>query len=124
MKITGIHHIKLTVTNLERSKDFYSKFPDFKIVAEYDDFIMFFTGGFYLGLTTSNQKENNKFSELTTGLDHLAFSVESMNDLEEALEFFDENNIEHSEIKKLSNNTHIVTFRDPDNIQLELAYKE
>ncbi|HLD51048.1 hypothetical protein A3K34_02040 [candidate division WWE3 bacterium RIFOXYC1_FULL_40_10] len=123
-EITGIHHIEFTVTDLEQSKRFYSKFPGFKVVAEYPNFVMFQANEFYLGLTDHKGcVTNDKFSEFNVGLDHLAFGVSSLEDLREVASFLDSQKIPHSEINVLSNGTHIFTFRDPDNIQLEFAYK-
>jgi glyoxylase I family protein len=125
MEIKGIHHIQLTVLDLERSKSFYSKLPGFKIVAEYDHFIMFFCKTFYLGLTDHSGKQlNKKFAETNIGLDHIAFEVSSKKDLKEASEWLEKENIPHGEIKELSNGTHVLAFRDPDNIQLEFASKK
>jgi len=125
MNILNIHHIELTVSDLKKSISFYSKLPGFKIVAKYSNFVMFFNDHFYLGITDHEGKtEKGKFSEFNLGLDHVSFEVESKNDLEEALKFFDKENIKHGEIKKLSNNLYVLAFRDPDNIQLELCWKE
>jgi len=125
MNIKGIHHIELTVSNLEKSKDFYRKILGFKVVAEYPNFVMFFNKNFYLGLTDHKSKSaKDKFNEFRTGLDHISFEVPSKNDLEKAIKFFDLEKIDHGKIEKLSNNVLVLAFRDPDNIQLELAYKE
>jgi len=123
MRIKGVHHIKLTVTDLDRSKRFYQKIPGFKIVAEHPDFIMFYNNFLYLGLTTHKGKAKAKFDETTTGLDHISFVVESKQDLDGVIIFFDKEKIPHGEIKKLSNNTYVLAFRDPDNIQLELSWR-
>ena len=119
-KITKIHHIELTVRDLEVSKKFYESLPGFKCVAKYPDFVMFSVGNFYLGLTTHNKLKNN-FDETVAGLDHVSFEVDS---LDQAIKFFDENNIKRGEIKELSNKLWVLAFRDPDNIQLELCYKK
>ncbi len=124
-KIKNIHHIKLTVSDLQNSIKFYHKLPGFKIVAEYPNFVMFYTGSFYLGLTDhKGQIKEKQFSEFNVGMDHVSFQVNSKEDLNNAIEFFDRENIPHGEIKKLSNNLYVLVFRDPDNIQLELTYKE
>lgn len=121
-KISKIHHIKLTVRDLNVSKGFYGTLPGFKCVAEYPDFVMFFVGNFYLGLTTHN-KTKGTFDETVTGLDHVSFEVASEEELYEALAFFEEKQINHDRIEKLSNGLQVLVFRDPDNIQLELTYK-
>lgn len=123
-KITTINHIELTVTDLARSKEFYGALPGFKCVADYEDFVMFSVGDFKLGLTTHKNKAQKKFSEFETGLDRVAFEVRSKEELTKAIAFFDEKNINHGEIKKLSNGTLVLAFRDLDNIQLELTCKD
>src|SRR5258706_15790836 len=103
MKIIGIQHIELTVNDLEVSKNFYSLLPDFKIVAEYPNFIMFFSGSFYLGLTDhKGDVKEKRFDEKNVGLDHVAFQLDSFESLNESIKFLDDNDIPHGEIKKLS----------------------
>lgn len=119
-KINKIHHIKLTVRDLQISKRFYESLPGFKCVAQYPDFIMFSVGNFYLGLTT-HRKEKGGFDETVAGLDHVSFEVDNLG---QAIEFFEKNNVLHGEIKKLSNGLFVLAFRDPDNIQLELCCKK
>jgi glyoxylase I family protein len=125
MKIKSIAHIEFTVTNLQASKKFYEKLPGFKVVAEYPHFIMFSCANFLLGLTDHKDSQTvNRFNEFNVGLDHVSFSVSSYEDLEEAKQFFDNENIPHGEINKLSNGAFDIAFRDPDNIQLEYTWKE
>jgi glyoxylase I family protein len=125
MNIKGIHHVELTVTNLEVSRTFYQEILGFKVVAEYPGFIMFSVSNFYLGITDHKGKSpKDRFDEFRTGLDHVSFEVSTSKDLDEAIRFFDKNNISHGKIEKLSNDVLVLVFRDPDNIQLELAYKE
>lgn len=125
MLIKSIDHIKLTVSDMEVSKHFYEMLPGFKIVASYPNFIMFSCGNFKLGITDHNKKQSsNRFHETNIGLDHVSFKVSKKEDLEEALNFFKKENILHGEIKKLSNNACVLTFRDPDNIQLEFTWRE
>jgi len=86
---------------------------------------MFCIEDFYLGLTDhKRQIKEKKFNEFNVGIDNVSFEVNSKEDLTKAIIWFDQNNIVHGEIKKLSNNLYVLAFRDPDNIQLELAYKE
>ena len=125
MKIIGIHHLKLTVTNLEISKAFYAKLPGFEIVADHPGFVMFFVGKkFYLGLTDHDQKlTSERFSEFNVGMDHVAFELGALADFQEAVIFLEQEKIPHGEIEQLSNGSYILAFRDPDNIQLEFCYK-
>ncbi len=125
MIIKNINHVKLTVKDLEVSKHFYEKLPGFKIVASYPSFIMFSCGNFKLGITDHNKQiTTEKFIETNIGLDHISFRVSKKEDLNEAIIFFQKENIIHGDIKKLSNNSYVLAFRDPDNIQLEFIWKE
>lgn len=124
-KIKSIHHIKLTVSDLKISREFYENLPGFKVVANYPGFIMFYAGSFYLGITNHKGKQKKRvFDERDVGLDHVSFEVGSREDLDKAIEFFEKKNIKHGKIDKLSNNLYVLTFRDPDNIQLELTWKQ
>lgn len=125
MNIKNIHHIELSVRDLEISKNFYSNILGFKIVANHPNFIMFFNKNFYIGITDHpNNGSKDKFNEFNVGLDHVSFEVSDKSDLEDAIKLFDEKNVVHGEIEKLSNNVLTLAFRDPDNIQLELSWKE
>ncbi len=126
MKIVGIHHIKLTVKNLAKSQEFYSKLPGFELVASHPNFVMFqVSKKFYLGLTDHNQKlKDTVFSEFNVGMDHVSFELSSIEDLDEVTNFLDQEKIAHGELEKLSNDSYVLAFRDPDNIQLEFCYKQ
>jgi glyoxylase I family protein len=123
-KVRGLHHIKLTVSDLGQSRAFYEDLPGFKLVAEYPDFVMFTAGDVNIGLTSHDERRmSERFNELTVGLDHLAFRIDDESELEAAITYLETRRIPHGEIKTLSNGVKIVTFRDPDNIQLEFAWK-
>jgi len=59
-----------------------------------------------------------------TGLDHLEFVVTQKADLHEWAERLDELGIAHSSVKELTyTENSMLTFRDPDNIQLEFFWR-
>ena len=61
-----------------------------------------------------------RFSEFHTGLDHLEFLVAEHDELQRWAERLDGLGIEHSGVKVLSYSQNaMITFRDPDGIQLE-----
>lgn len=125
MMITGIDHIELTVKDLEVSKRFYEKLPGFKVVASYLHFIMFSCSNFKLGITDhKKQTISEKFNEKIIGMDHVSFRLSKKEDLNEAVVFFEKENIKHGDIRQLSNDAYVLAFRDPDNIQLEFSWKE
>ena len=64
------------------------------------------------------------FSEFRTGLDHLEFLVANRDELQEWAERLDELGVAHSGVKEppYTQNA-MLTFRDPDNIQLEFFWR-
>jgi catechol 2,3-dioxygenase-like lactoylglutathione lyase family enzyme len=64
------------------------------------------------------------FTEFRTGLDHLEFLVASRDDLEHWAERLDELGVPHSGVKNPGYTANaMLTFRDPDNIQLEFFWR-
>ena len=64
------------------------------------------------------------FNEFRPGLDHLEFLVAERDDLDGWAERLDALGIVHSGIKEPSYTRNaMITFRDPDNIQLELFWR-
>jgi len=63
------------------------------------------------------------FSEFRTGLDHLEFLVAARSELDAWAERLDTLGIDHSGVKEPAYTSNaMVTFRDPDNIQLEFFW--
>lgn len=76
-----------------------------------------------LCLVSHSDSADARFDERRIGLDHLEFLVASPAELEAWQSHFDELGIEHSGIKKPSwSSSQVLTFRDPDGIQLELYW--
>ncbi|HEY4025845.1 MAG TPA: VOC family protein [Candidatus Dormibacteraeota bacterium] len=131
-----IHHLRLTVTNVERSREFYTKLLGFEVAVESpppDDpsaeaifkvlfgGVVMVRGSLLMGLRPV-APAGDRFDEDRVGLDHLSFSVASRADLEEAVRLFDEQGVSHGGITTLEGfGIHILPFRDPDNIQIELT---
>jgi catechol 2,3-dioxygenase-like lactoylglutathione lyase family enzyme len=132
----GIHHLRLTVTDLGRSRAFYTGLLGFDVAVESppDDDpsadetykvlfggIVMIRGGLLMGLRPV-APAGDRFDDDRVGLDHLSFSVPSRADLDLAVSLLDENGVPHGEITALpSFGIFILPFRDPDNIQLELT---
>lgn len=74
-----------------------------------------------VGHTTNN---GEMFDERRTGLDHLEFLVEERGHLDEWAARLDELGVPHSGVKELEYTPNaMLTFRDPDNIQLEFFWR-
>lgn len=121
-----VNHLTLTVTNLARSREFYTGFLGFQFLMEYGPKHLFSNGSVILALNLSPDPAqaiaDDRFDENRVGLDHVSFNVGSREVLDEAVRIFDENEVPHGEIKDLADlGMYVLAFRDPDNIQLELT---
>jgi glyoxylase I family protein len=128
---TAYAHIRLTVTDIARSRAFYDEVFGLPVALalpedadeETRQQLSFLLGGVIyqlgdslLGLRPAGE---DAFSEDRTGLDHLSFRVDSRSDLVTAVDLLDERGVAHGGIKDIGAG-YILEFRDPDNIALEL----
>jgi glyoxylase I family protein len=124
--IEGIGHVALTVTELAVSVEWYQRVlglgpmmdeghpggdavvlcsPDLRVI---------------VALHRHDLNEGEIFEERRTGLDHVSFNVADRAVLEAWIARFDQLGVEHGEIEEVPYGA-LVSFRDPDNIQLELV---
>jgi glyoxylase I family protein len=131
-----IHHLRLTVTDLERSRSFYTTLLGFSVAVESPEAtdaqsatiaellfggIVMVRGSLLLGLRPV-ARAGDAFDEDRVGLDHLSFSVPSRDELERAIALFDQHAVPHGPITGLDSfGIYVLPFRDPDNVQLELT---
>jgi catechol 2,3-dioxygenase-like lactoylglutathione lyase family enzyme len=131
-----IHHLRLTVTDLQRSREFYTGLLGFEVAAESpppDDpsaeeafkilfgGVVLIRGNLLMGLRPM-ASPGERFDPDRVGLDHLCFSVPSRADLERAARLLDEHGVPHGEITTLSSfGIDVLPFDDPDGVQLELT---
>ena len=132
IKPTSIAHLRLTVTDIERSRWFYESVFGWPVLLEVPEGadeatkarLAFLFGGVIYdmghGLIGLRPVSTDRFDENRTGLDHLAFKLDSRADLDAAAAHLDELGIEHGPVKDIGPAV-IVEFRDPDNIALELS---
>lgn len=126
LSLGAIHHMAITVTDVDRSLDFYTNLLGFQLAVEFRPRVMLSNGHVALVLTPppdpAQAPQGDRFSEHRVGLDHLSFSVDSRDDLEAAARLFDEQGVERGEIRPLEGfGIYVMAFRDPDNVQLELS---
>jgi glyoxylase I family protein len=129
---TAVAHVRLTVTDIATSRRFYddvfgwpvlAALPDDADDATREQLSFLFGGVIYnigdalIGLRPTG---TGTFDEDRVGLDHLAFHLPRLADLEQAAAHLDELGIDHEAIKDIGA-AYILEFRDPDNIALELT---
>jgi glyoxylase I family protein len=129
---TSIAHVRLTVTDIDRSRQFYDSVFAWPVLVELPDqadaatreMLSFLFGGviYDLGGTLIGLRPvaADRFDEDRVGLDHLAFRVGSKDELDSAVDHLDFLGIGHEPIKDIGP-AYILEFRDPDNIALELT---
>lgn len=123
----AIHHLTLTVTDIERAREFYTSLLGFQEAMMFGPRAILSNGNVILVLTPppdpTRAISDDYFNENRVGLDHVSFGVSSRDELEQAVRLFDEQGVSHGEIKDLGPDLgiYVLAFRDPDNIQIELT---
>jgi len=123
----GVHHFRLTVTDVDRSVTFYTRVLGFKKLMDLNPGAFLSNGKVGLGIGPHPQPERaikaDRFDENRVGLDHMSFEVSSRAALDDAVRVLDRHGVAHSEIRDLGEafGICILIFRDPDNVQLELS---
>ena len=128
---TAFSHVRLTVTDIDRSRKFYDDVFGLPVAVELppnaDDAtreklwflfggVIYQLGDSLFGLRPVSQEE---FDENKTGLDHLSFAVADRAALDDAATTLDGLGVAHEGVKDIGQGF-ILEFRDPDNIALEL----
>ena len=132
-QLGGIHHVGVTVSDVEASEAWYGRVLGLQRV-----FVEDHHGGtgyavvmnrpgtpLYLGLDHHETHEGERFAEHRTGLDHLAVHVADRDELDAWATHLEALDVAHSPITDRSEPFPYATlvFRDPDNIQLELMWQ-
>ncbi|MFD6163476.1 VOC family protein [Nocardia sp. NPDC060256] len=131
----SIAHLRLTVCDIDRSRAFYEKVFGWPVAlevpADADDEtrqrLDFLHGGVIYrlphGMLGLRPVATDRFDENRVGLDHLAFALGSLAELETAAAHLDACDVVREEIKDIGV-SYILEFRDPDNIALELVVRK
>jgi len=131
--ITGVSHIDLSVTDLDRSERFYAELLGMTRVLDGRNDERHFASRYLLhaesllilGLVQHDgpapDDAADAFHESRIGLDHLSFNVASREELDAWLARLDAQGVPHSGITE-GDLWDVLVLRDPDNIQLELFH--
>lgn len=123
----GVHHFRLTVSDVDRTVAFYTQLLGFKKLMDLNPGAFLSNGSVGLGIGPhpfpDRALPSDRFDENRIGLDHMSFAVPSRAALDDAVRILDQQRVAHSEIRDLGEafGICIVVFRDPDNIQLEIS---
>ena len=119
---TGVDHFALTVTDLDASTRFYEDVMGLLPLLDvgYGRVLMDRRTGFTIAVTLPEAAQGGRFTHLATGLDHLGFGVDTMEELQEWERHLVAHGVEHSPITD-GGMSHHLNFRDPDGIPLEIT---
>lgn len=126
MTITGLRHVGLTVTDLDRSAAWYARVLDFKELfreaeGQRTAAIMGRPGtSLLLGLVHFADGANDAFTPFRTGLDHVCFAVASREEVNDWAARLDQLGVSNSGVVEMKTSP-IVNFKDPDGIALAIA---
>jgi glyoxylase I family protein len=126
----GLHHLGLTVRDVEASARWYADVLGFEPAGSFEPaggerrkiFLRHRGLALRLGLVEHRGSPKRPFDETATGLDHLAFAVSGRPELDRWAGRLAAAGVTFSPVA-LSNTiagAWVLVFRDPDNIQLEL----
>ncbi len=139
--ITGVHHVRLSVTDLGRSRAFYEGVLGLTPAiesegdasdpavredpAQYFVAVIYGVGSQLLGLRPiadgDASGDDAAFDPATRGLDHVSLQVGSRDDLVRAAALFEERGIAHGEVIDFPTGMSILSVQDPDDINVELV---
>jgi catechol 2,3-dioxygenase-like lactoylglutathione lyase family enzyme len=125
-EMTSIHHIAITVTDLDRSVPWYQETLGLTTLMEDlhpagdGRYVLLADPSFsvLVGLHVHPTNGGERFAEARTGLDHVGFTVADHAELEAWEARLTELGVEHSPFDDQAAYS-VVVFRDPDNVQLE-----
>jgi catechol 2,3-dioxygenase-like lactoylglutathione lyase family enzyme len=122
----SLTHVAVTVTDLERSTQWYTALFGSDPVLDEDEeggefhhTVYALSNGHLFGLHTHTESSATEtFDERRTGLDHVAFACTGRQELQHWADRLSELGISHDGIKEATYGSG-VSFRDPDGIALE-----
>jgi glyoxylase I family protein len=130
--LAGLHHLGISVANLERSMRFYRDVVGADLLVGPNDgtspsFIgrmaVLSLGGRIFDVCEHSCNEGERFDPVHTGLDHLALEAESLDELQAWATWLDTCGVARSAVREVADGRgEMFDFVDPDGIQIEFMY--
>jgi len=124
--VPSVHHIGLRSTNFDVTKKFYTDIIGWPVVVDTPDLIIFATGSVFIAFKKAEprEKQYSVFSPFEVGLDHIALTCESEEELNRFANGLADAGVENTGVKiDPALNKLYVAFKDPDRIQWEFYMK-
>lgn len=125
--IMGVSHLSLSVRDLGVSLEFYRDVLGLEVFVEPFEGTAFDgreamvrTGRVVLCLQEHRANDGSQFDPTRTGLDHLAFHLSTLEQLEQWDRHLSDHDVAHSQLKPARRFGSMIELRDPDGTQIEL----
>jgi glyoxylase I family protein len=133
----NLDHLGLSVTDVDRSTSFYCGMLGAEIVFDLHELdwgsrTIVRLGTHFIDLNELRDRDGSTFNAARTGLDHLAFTARSREELEAWANWFDTNGVERTPIRDVRADPGqdpvapvvgaMFQFSDPDGIELEFLF--
>ena len=122
LKTSGVHHVALRSTNLERSKRFYAETLGFPPILEATNLFIFLAGSTAVAVRgpEATSPPDDRFNPYRAGLDHIALACADDSELERVAAALSEAGVENTGVKVDETlGKRYVAFKDPDRIAWE-----
>ena len=120
--LAGIHHVKIPVSDLQRSRAWYERVFGFKVTMEFpeDGVVRGLVGEVPgMGDTVMGLRENPSAAAGIAGFDPISFGVRDRAHVEEWVSHLDNLGIPHSPIIDATEGW-LLVFHDPDGLEIHL----
>jgi len=120
INVRGIHHLGLRVSDIGKSREFYTQILGLAVIMEGDGFCIVDTNGTPIGLLGPSKDASDRFDPFRVGVNHLAFAVPGLQELERIKQQLDAAGVKNNglEFDPALGGTY-VSFHDPDGIAWE-----
>lgn len=128
-QFAGVSHVSFSVRDRHASRDWYREVLGFEAFDEaheeaYDEWVLLHPENrMLLCLQQHRANRGEEFDPTRTGGDHLGLKVDSREELDRWVAWFEAKGVEHSAVVDAPYGS-VLCFKDPDGIQLELFYRE
>jgi glyoxylase I family protein len=121
-KTPGVHHIALRCMDMDVTKKFYQNIIGLPLAVDTPDIIIFAAGSVFIAFKKADPKQQGDavFSPFEIGLDHIAITCETEEELHRFANGLATAGVENTGVKLDETLQKLyVAFKDPDRIQWE-----
>ena len=118
----GIHHIALRCSDMDVTKNFYQNIIGLPLAIDSPQLMIFAAGSVFIAFKQANpsQKQGAVFSPFEIGLDHVAITCETEEELHRVAKALTDAGVENTGVKLDETlQKRYIAFKDPDRIQWE-----